>query len=300
VGHKLYPLTLNPEFSLMWDSSLADRYTSHMGPRVSAMFHVLDFLALELHGGYMFGSESSIMRTLRDKSKPTRQTRGDREPALPGLQQLTYHFGGDVQLAPLYGKLSFVSEFETAFRLYGLAGVGVAGTRTVTDATRSGTCPPGLTAGGFGGCAQFMAGPVKLLGISGLAPQNNDILGPGEYQVLPLAVPVEYGLGLHVQGMPPPPPYMPALPPEIGRWFAFRAEIRNHHWLGINNQMNLNVREDADDESGCEQGYRLENDMLDRVYGTLTSGGRPCYLNIHTVTLARFGVSFLIPVNSFF
>lgn len=307
VDNKLYPARLNPEISFMWDASLAERYTSHMGPRVSAVWHIIDMLAVELHGGYLIGSESSIMRTLRDKSLATRRPTPQpnkpavegREPALPGLQMLTYHLGADLWFAPVYGKLSFVGEQEGTFQFYGLAGLGIAGTRTVTDETRTG-CTNMALGGVTGGCSRLMAANQKLVDLPGISPSGNDIFGPGEYQLLPLAIPVEYGMGLRLQGVPPTPPYVPSIPAEVGRWFAVRLEIRNQHWLGINNGMNINVKEDPDDEKGCEMGYRLENRTVDTVFSNLTGGQRLCYPNLHTVTLARLGVSFVIPVNSFF
>jgi outer membrane beta-barrel protein len=293
VDKKLYPTRLNPEFSLMVDYSLATRYTTHQGLRASALFHIIDQVAVELHGGYLFGSESSIMKVLRDRSKENRRTlHQGREPAVPGLQQLTYHLGADLHVIPIYGKLSFVSELESSFQVYGLVGLGLAGTRTVTDGTRLANCNSPSFLGG--GCADFYAGPAKLVGLPGISPSGNDILGAGEYQVLPLAVPVEYGLGFRLF---------------FSKWAAFRAEIRNHHWLGVNTGLNpltgqrgvdLNVVENEEDEGGCTQGYRLSNAVLDPVYSQLSGGARPCYLNVHSVTLARVGLSFMIPVNSFF
>ncbi|MEW5854378.1 MAG: hypothetical protein AB2A00_36725 [Myxococcota bacterium] len=303
VDKKLYPLSLSPEFGIMAETSLADRYTTHSGLRLSGVFHVFDMLAFEAHGGYLFGSESSIMETLRAK----RQSKGKREVALPGLQQLTYHGGFDVQFSPIYGKLSFVSEFETTFHVYGIAGLGFAGTRTVTDATNDKGCPSGgiipqTPSAGLAGCAQFYAGPAPVLGITGISPGGNDILGPGEYQILPLAIPAEYGLGLRLQGVPPPLKLLGlnlAIPNDIGRWFTLRLEIRNHHWLGINNQMNLNVVEDPEDDAACSYGYRLSNPPLDNTLNTFAAGTVVCYPNVHTVTTVRAGLAFIIPVNSF-
>jgi outer membrane beta-barrel protein len=287
VGNKLYPMRFNPEISFQVDYSLADKYTSHQGARVSGLFHIWDNLAVEAYAGYLFGSESSIMKTLRDKSRDNRNTpeKGGREPALPGLQQLTYHLGVDGQFAPIYGKLSFVSEFEASFQLYGLGGIGLAGTRTITDNTLLGKSGCNQIGGISKGCADLYAGPAKLASLPSISPGGNDIFGAGEFQLAPLAVPVEYGLGLRVH---------------MGKWVALRAEIRNYHWLGINNKMNINVVEDAADEQNCTAGYRVANPVLDPVYSALTSGGRPCYLNLHTVTLANAGLSITIPVNSFF
>jgi len=285
VDRKLYPMRFNPELSFQIDYGLADKYTSHQGFRFSGVFHIWDNLAVEAYVGYLFGSESSIMKTLRDKSRPNRVMKGSREPALPGLQQLTYHLGADVQFAPIYGKLSLVSELETSFQLYMLGGMGLAGTRTITDPTLLGNsgCKP--IGGVSKGCADIYAGPAKLISLPSLSPGGNDIFGAGEYQIAPLAVPIQYGAGIRLH---------------VGKWIALRAELRNYHWLGINNKMNVNVVEDPDDEAGCGYGYRVSNRVVDPVFGALTSGARPCYLNTHTATLANAGISFTIPVNSFF
>ena len=283
VENKLYPMRFNPELSFQLDYGLADKYTSHNGFRVSGLFHIWDNFAVEAYGGYLFGSESSVMKTLRQKSRDNRDQKGKREPALPGLQQLTYHAGMDAQFAPIYGKLSAVSELEASFQLYGLAGVGLAGTRTVTDPTLLGkTGCSGIAALGRG-CADLYVGPARVVGLPAISPGDNDIFGAGEYQILPLAVPVEYGLGFRLH---------------MGKWAAFRAEIRNYHWLGINNKMSPDVVEDTDDQAGCGYGYRVSTPGFDTVYGL--TGQRMCWPNVHTVTLANAGFSFVIPVNSFF
>ncbi|MBI5495148.1 MAG: outer membrane beta-barrel domain-containing protein [Deltaproteobacteria bacterium] len=295
VDRKLYPMRFNPEFTLQFDYGLADKYTSHQGLRASALFHIWDNVAVEAYGGYLFGSESSIMKTLREKSRSNRETQHNgREPALPGLQQLTYHLGVDGQFAPIYGKLSFVSEFEASFQLYLLGGVAMAGTRTLTDQTllnkQGAVCQANPVSKG---CATFFAGPAKLASIPSFSPGGSDIFGAGEYQLVPWALPVQYGLGMRIHlgykigGF------------DTGKWFALRAEIRNYHWLGINNDWDrnkgpINVMEDPDDEKTCGLGYRVSNAVLE------FAGATPCFLNTHSVTLANVGLSFTIPVNSFF
>lgn len=287
VENKLYPMRFNPELSFQIDYGLAEKYTSHNGFRFSGVWHIWDNLAVEGYAGYLFGSESSIMKTLRDKSRDARRSKGGREPALPGLMQLTYHAGADLQFAPIYGKLSAVSELEASFQLYVLGGMGLGGTRLVTDKTRAGTT--GCTNIG-GGCNDLYAGPQKLVSLPGLSPGGNDIIGPGQYQLLPTAVPVQYGLGLRVH---------------VGKWIALRAEIRNYHFLGLNladrNDPSAwpDVVEDKKDQDVCTYGYTVSTPGLDSAVSGL-GGPRVCWPNVHTVTLANAGLSFVLPVNSFF
>lgn len=123
IANKLYPMQGRFEFSGMFDMSYGDKYVEHIGGHAGVGYHIFDFLALEAFGGYLAADETGIVDTVRQ----TGSSFGVGEPQLPDLYQTTWFAGANVQWAPIYGKLSAVSEYDLNFQLYLRAGAGAEG-----------------------------------------------------------------------------------------------------------------------------------------------------------------------------
>jgi outer membrane beta-barrel protein len=137
IADKLYPMQYRLEFTGMFDFTYADKYVRHYGGHGSIGFHLFDWLAFEVYAGYLGGRETNIADKVRLAGKSNTQLRDDPslcatpscEPELPDLWQTTWIAGANVQWAPIYGKLSAVSELDMSFQLYGILGGGVEGIR---------------------------------------------------------------------------------------------------------------------------------------------------------------------------
>jgi outer membrane beta-barrel protein len=140
ISNKLYPMQFKLEFTGFFDYSFNDKYVEHLGGSGAFVFHVFDWLAFEGFGGYLLGDETGIVGNVRlDGASAKRDldnqacfeaaagTKGRCEPQLPDMWMTTWFAGGDVQWAPIYGKLSAVSEYDLNFQLYGVLGGGVEG-----------------------------------------------------------------------------------------------------------------------------------------------------------------------------
>lgn len=132
IANKLYPMSGRFEFGLTFDTSFADKYVDHIGGHANVGFHLFDWLAFEGFGGYLVGDETGIMGEVRKRG----QSEGLQssacanptcEPQLPDLWQTTWFAGANVQWAPIYGKLSAVSEYDLNFQFYARLGGGVEG-----------------------------------------------------------------------------------------------------------------------------------------------------------------------------
>jgi outer membrane beta-barrel protein len=145
IANKLYPMRGRFELGLFFDKSYADKYVDHIGGHASATYHVLDWLAFEAFGGYLVGDETGIVDNVRrDDSgggKSANNTpvcfgggSGPCEPQLPGLYQTTWFAGAEAQWAPIYGKLSAVSEYDVNFQFYTKLGGGAQGIRRFLSA----------------------------------------------------------------------------------------------------------------------------------------------------------------------
>ena len=144
IANKLYPMQFRLEVGVYFNMSYADKYVEHRGASGSLGFHIFDWLAIEGFGGYMFGefadgqyqavAETGIVDHVRAEGKsaglvsdPSRCANPNCEPQLPDLWATTWFAGANVQWAPIYGKLSAVSEYDLNFQLYARLGGGVEG-----------------------------------------------------------------------------------------------------------------------------------------------------------------------------
>ena len=136
IDNKLHPTAGRFELSAFYDTSLNDKYVKHQGGHGSLLYHLSDWLALEVFGGTMIGKESQILSKVRTSGNSYAQTSkgqcgwnpvGGCEPELPDLYQTTWFAGGALQWAPIYGKLSAVSEYDLSFQIYSILGGGIEG-----------------------------------------------------------------------------------------------------------------------------------------------------------------------------
>jgi outer membrane beta-barrel protein len=110
------------QLSLFFSTSMVTKFVEGVGAFGAYQYNFSDTFGLELHGGYFFGSETSIMREVRENFP-------NKEPPLSDLYQLQWVTGIDAVLVPVYGKISFASELDPQFDIFLLAGAGVGGTR---------------------------------------------------------------------------------------------------------------------------------------------------------------------------
>lgn len=110
------------QLSLALSTSMASKFVEATGGFLTYAYGFTDVIALELGGGFFLGSESSIMQEVR-------QNFPGQEPPLSDLYQIQFLANADLMLVPIYGKMSFASEFDPSFDLFLVAGAGIAGTR---------------------------------------------------------------------------------------------------------------------------------------------------------------------------
>jgi outer membrane beta-barrel protein len=150
IANKLYPMQYRLEITGLFDYSFNDKYVQHIGGSGALAFHLFDWLALEGFGGYLYGDETGIVRNVRNDGSSFKRNRDGQtcanptcEPQLPDMWSTTWFAGADVQWAPIYGKISAVSEYDLNFQLYALIGGGAEGiSRQLTgDANGDGVTP---------------------------------------------------------------------------------------------------------------------------------------------------------------
>lgn len=147
IANKLYPMAGRFEFNGSFDISYANKYTDYVGGHAGVGFHLFDWLAFEGFGGYWVPGYTGIYNEVQNagKSNILASTGADCanptcEPQLPDTVMQTWFAGANVQWAPIYGKISAVSEYDLNFQFYGRLGGGVEGIQrllrdnvTVTD-----------------------------------------------------------------------------------------------------------------------------------------------------------------------
>jgi outer membrane beta-barrel protein len=145
IANKLYPMQGRFELGAFFDISYADKYVDHLGGHGTVAYHLFDWLALEGYGGYLVGDETGIVNNVRRTDsgggKSANNTpvcfgggSGPCEPQLPGLYQTTWFAGAEAQWAPIYGKISAVSEYDLNFQFYTKLGGGAEGVRRFLNA----------------------------------------------------------------------------------------------------------------------------------------------------------------------
>lgn len=112
------------QLTLEFSTAMATKYVDAIAIFGAYQYNFNDLFGLELGGGYFFGSEASIMKEVRKSTG-----NGTIEPRLSDLYQLQFLVGLEAVLTPIYGKMSFASEFDPGYDVFFLLGGGLAGTR---------------------------------------------------------------------------------------------------------------------------------------------------------------------------
>lgn len=137
------------QLSLQFTTSFATKLVESVGVYATYGYSFTDVFGLELGGGYFFGSESSIMQTVR-------ATLGGLEPPFSDLYQLQWMANLNAVLVPFYGRISFASEIDPAWDFFALAGVGAFGIRKQVGGDDGSSFDSKVTAGfNFGGGLRF-------------------------------------------------------------------------------------------------------------------------------------------------
>lgn len=111
--------------SVMGSTGLATKFIEATGFYLAYDYNFSDLFALEVGGGYFFGSESDITARVRQETS--------RDPSLANplsdLHQLQWMVNANLMFTPLYGKMSFASEVDPSYDLFLTVGGGAAGLR---------------------------------------------------------------------------------------------------------------------------------------------------------------------------
>lgn len=106
--------------SLFFSTTLATKFTESTGVTLNLQYNFIDQLGIEVMGGFYAASEAQILEEIR--------TKVSFEPVLSDMHQMQWVAAANLVWTPIYGKISFASEWNPTFDLYLLAGGGVVGT----------------------------------------------------------------------------------------------------------------------------------------------------------------------------
>lgn len=118
------------QVSLLASTTLASKYTEGTGLSLNLQYNFIDIIGLELVGAFYLSDEAQILSTIRQQDVPAvKEGNRAREPDLADMAQMQWVAAANVVVIPIYGKISFVSEWNPSYDLYLVAGGGVVGTR---------------------------------------------------------------------------------------------------------------------------------------------------------------------------
>jgi len=131
-------LTVHLQFS----TPITSKFVESTGIVGGVDYGLLDWLSVGVVGGFFDGAEADIVDTVRT-------TLG--AAPLTDLDQMTWLAGLDVTFTPIYGRISFASEYNPAFDVLAFVGGGLMGTRRNLLGVESGQTEDGTTGyGNFG------------------------------------------------------------------------------------------------------------------------------------------------------
>ena len=110
------------QLSLLVSRTLVSKFTESTGAVLNLQYNFIDQLGLELTGGAFLSGEAPILEEVRANNP-------QEDPQLSDMHQIQWLAGGSIVWVPVYGRMSFASEWDPSFDLYLLAGGGVVGTR---------------------------------------------------------------------------------------------------------------------------------------------------------------------------
>lgn len=127
---------------VQFSTPLASKFVDSTGVVVGFDYGILDWLSVGLVGGFFGGGEASIVDQVR-----VQVGGGD----LTDLDRMQWVAGLDVTFTPIYGRISFASEYNPAFDVFGFVGGGAIGTERVLGVPGATTTDTGVTGyGNFG------------------------------------------------------------------------------------------------------------------------------------------------------
>lgn len=127
---KKYGLAGRLQLGAMFSTTLATKFTESTGGTLNVQYNFIDQLGLELTGGFYSSSEAQILEEIRT------QLGAGVDPQVSDMHQMQWLAALNLMWVPIYGKISFASEWNPSFDFYVLAGGGVVGTkRGISSAT---------------------------------------------------------------------------------------------------------------------------------------------------------------------
>ncbi|MGF1510386.1 MAG: outer membrane beta-barrel domain-containing protein [Myxococcota bacterium] len=109
---------------VLFSTPLVAKFTESTGAVGGASYSFFDWLGVGISGGIFGSSEVDVVEQVR-LSRAGEPVDG---APLSDLFRLVWFAGGEVTFTPLYGRISFASEYSPAFDLFLVLGGGVAGT----------------------------------------------------------------------------------------------------------------------------------------------------------------------------
>lgn len=119
------------ELGALFGMSVVEKYTRHIGGAVALDYHLTDYLAMELYGGYWGSNYTAIVTSEGGIVGNINASGQQRDPNIPDRTMMTYFADAVLIFSPIYGKINLVSELDFSTNIYLLAGVGINGARNL-------------------------------------------------------------------------------------------------------------------------------------------------------------------------
>ncbi len=123
VTNKLHPREGRWELGLGYAGTMSDAFVRHMGANLSLTYHISDWIGIQAFANAFYPQELKMARQARVEENSIRDDR-----FVPNLSNLWQNYASGGLLfswAPLYGKLSLVSELDLSYQFYFVGGFQV-------------------------------------------------------------------------------------------------------------------------------------------------------------------------------
>lgn len=114
------------QVSALFSTTLATKFTESTGATLNVQYNFVDQFGLELTGGLFASDEAQILSEIREQLAVSDD--GPQDPRVSDMHQMQWLVSLNAIWIPIYGKISFASEWNPSFDIYFLAGGGVIGT----------------------------------------------------------------------------------------------------------------------------------------------------------------------------
>ena len=108
--------------SILFSTAMVTKLIQAVGAYGTYQYNFTDWIGAGFSAGIFLGDETSITDAIRLVEDPDNP---EGEEPLGDLHQMYWMASVDVVVVPLYGKISFLSEFNPSFDVFALAGGGV-------------------------------------------------------------------------------------------------------------------------------------------------------------------------------